>query len=52
MKMPLHPGKSAPIVGADWAYDKTSENDDFEYNYFKNPDYNYFNYCVYQKSYH
>src|SRR4051812_43401892 len=45
LKMPLHPGKSAPIVGADWAYDKTSENDDFEYNYNYN---SYFDYYVYQ----
>ncbi|RIA88632.1 hypothetical protein C1645_877282, partial [Glomus cerebriforme] len=52
MKMPLNPGKSAPIVGADWAYyHQTSENNDFEENnyYFNNPDYNnynsYYDYC-------
>ncbi|GES95760.1 hypothetical protein GLOIN_2v1705704 [Rhizophagus clarus] len=39
MKMPLNPGKSAPIVGADWAY--YHQNNDFEQNiYFNSRDYN------------
>ncbi|CAI2169200.1 16230_t:CDS:2 [Funneliformis geosporum] len=38
LKMPINPGKSAPVVGADWVYDNTCENNDFdEYNYLNIP---------------
>jgi hypothetical protein len=43
MKMPLNPGKSAPIVGVDWAYyrqDNDFEQNDYDY-YSYNPYYNY-----------
>jgi hypothetical protein len=46
MKMPLNPGKSAPIVGTDWAY--YHQNNDFEQNNYFNNNYNSYYGYVYQ----
>lgn len=49
MKMPLNPGKSAPIVGVDWGY--YQQDNDFEQNDYFNQDYNNYNNYNYNSYY-
>lgn len=49
MKMPLNPGKSAPIVGVDWGY--YQQDNDFEQNDYYNQDYNNYNNYNYNSYY-
>ncbi|CAB4381496.1 unnamed protein product [Rhizophagus irregularis] len=49
MKMPLNPGKSAPIVGVDWGY--YQQDNDFEQNEYFNQDYNNYNNYNYNSYY-